>query len=204
MAFVAENLGKQYIEPPPFDLEGCFEDSSVVAPMVFVLSAGQDPMTELLKFADAKGFGKKIKSISLGQGQGPIAAKLINEAIQKGGWVVLQNCHLYSTWMPTLEKICEDINPDPTNDMEFFNECGGANAWAFKKLVYGLCFFHGVIQERRKFGPIGWNIQYEFNTSDLRISVRQTKLFLETYANVPLAALRYCTGECNYGGRVTD
>merc|ERR1719183_696114 len=75
MSFVSEKLGQQYIEPPPFDLEGCYADASVVAPLVFVLSPGQDPMTELLKFADLKGFGKRTKSISLGQGQGPIAVK---------------------------------------------------------------------------------------------------------------------------------
>lgn len=71
------------------------------------------PHPGLLKFANDKNMGgSKFQSISLGQGQGPIAAKMIRASMAEGTWVCLQNCHLAVSWMSTLEKICEDFSPE--------------------------------------------------------------------------------------------
>lgn len=47
---------------------------------------------------------------------------------------------------------------------------------AFKSLVYVLAFFHAVVQERRKFGKIGWNVSYDFNESDFQVNTQPLPL----------------------------
>lgn len=49
----------------------------------------------------------------------------------------------------------------------------------FKKLLFSLGFFHAIILERRKFGPIGWNIPYDWMNSDFDTSNLQLKMYID-------------------------
>ena len=89
---------------------------------------------------------------------------------------------------------------------EALNECPHP---AFKSLVYVVSFFHAIIQDRRKYGKIGWNVTYDFNQSDFTISFRLLNMYLtKSWDNneeqIPWSSLKYLIGEAMYGGRVTD
>merc|ERR1711988_385802 len=47
----------------------------------------------------------------------------------------------------------------------------------WRSLLYAICFQHSVVQERRKFGPLGWCVPYEYNDGDLNACI----MFLEKH-----------------------
>jgi len=119
-SYVVKELGLSFAESPTFDLNACYEDSTNLTPLIFILSPGADINDYLLDLAKKK--GKDTLSsrgiISLGQGQGPIAERLMGNARQTGDWVCLQNCHLAVSWLPTLEQLLEQAEnkPEDTHD----------------------------------------------------------------------------------------
>ncbi|XP_070836417.1 dynein axonemal heavy chain 6 [Chaetodon trifascialis] len=246
--FVIVSLGKQFVENPPLDLANLYSDMSPSTPLIFILSTGSDPMGAFQRFAKERGCLDRVESISLGQGQGPIAEKMIHEALKSGKWVFLQNCHLAVSWMLAMEELIKTFTEPDTSIHEnfrlflssmptkvfpvtvlqnsvkvtneppkglranmrrafteisssFFEDHVLGHQW--RKIVFGICFFHAIIQERKKFGPLGWNIRYEFNDSDRECALLNLNLYCKD-GTIPWDALIYITGEITYGGRVTD
>ncbi|XP_050426983.1 dynein axonemal heavy chain 10-like [Adelges cooleyi] len=81
---------------------------------------------------------------------------------------------------------------------------------AYTTLIYVLAFFHAVVQERRKYDKIGWNISYDFSEPDFTVCVQILINYLNKTqdegpdAQMPWITLRYLIGEVMYGGRVID
>ncbi|CAB4069325.1 DNAH [Lepeophtheirus salmonis] len=268
--FVSEKLGRDYVYPQILDLKNCYEDSDSSTPIILILSPGADPLASINSIQVGSDKAPVfVRSLSLGQGQGPKAESLLISASREGGWIILQNCHLSPHWMnDRLEAIWEDevnIDPDPrfrlwltsyptedfppqilqlsikvslqspnglkanlsvafssppisTSDFYDVNECPLLRT-VFRRLVYGLSFFHGITLERLNYEGLGWNdVTYEFTWSDLNISLHQLKdmLLSENNCNIVeedkinfaiekcIPALQYLIGECNYGGRVRE
>ena len=44
--------------------------------------------------------------------QGPRAEAMMRSAMERGKWVFFQNCHLAPSFMPSLERLVENIDPD--------------------------------------------------------------------------------------------
>ncbi|KAE8744396.1 hypothetical protein FOCC_FOCC009000 [Frankliniella occidentalis] len=246
-AFIVNTLGTRFVEPPVLDIRSVFEDSIPQTPLIFVLSPGVDPTASLLQLAESMQMMDHFQSLSLGQGQAPIASRLMEKGIRDGDWVFLANCHLSLSWMPSLDKMIENLqsqnvhprfrlwlssSPTPGFPIPIlqagikmtteppkglkanlkrlyhsmtentFAAC--KHAAKYKKLLFGLCFFHAILIERKKFQQLGWNIVYSFNDSDFEVSENLLSLYLDEYEDTPWDALKYLIAGVCYGGHVTD
>ncbi|XP_039091728.1 dynein heavy chain 14, axonemal [Hyaena hyaena] len=89
---------------------------------------------------------------------------------------------------------------DVTEEIFEKPDCG---PW-WKKLLFSLCFFNALINERKNYGLLGWNAAYKFSSSDLEVAMKVLESALNTQSSVSWQKLRYLIGEVTYGGRVTD
>ncbi|XP_018339413.1 PREDICTED: dynein heavy chain 1, axonemal-like isoform X2 [Trachymyrmex septentrionalis] len=89
-------------------------------------------------------------------------------------------------------------------EIQEFLQSDHLKALSFKRLIFSLCMFHSILIERRKFGPLGFNISYDFTNGDLAICLSQLHMFLMEYNTLPFKVLIYTAGHINYGGRITD
>ena len=94
-----------------------------------------------------------------------------------------------------------------------------------KKLSFVLTYLHSIINNLSKFKPYGWNMKYEFHTSDYLHSLQMMKeiaenpLHVENYEcnidleeeklnvdvdNIDFKALKFMLGEVGYVGKLAD
>ena len=257
--FIENTLGEaRYTMPVDDSIESIYKASSPKEPVLFLLSSGTDPTASIDELARAE---KKILSkVSLGEGQEKKAESMLLEALEKGEWVLLQNCHLglgfisdldtmlsdeewigkadpnFRIWMSCeprdgfplglLQKSIKVTNEPPKGiksgihktfatlvNSEFLERIDHPN---WRVLVYATSFLHSVVQERRKFGELGWCIPYEYNYSDLEASLA----FIEKYLNqlqslsgitnvnqnlnISFPVIIYMICQIQYGGKITD
>merc|ERR1719201_3123212 len=252
--FVTEVLGERFTSGRSIEFGRTFEETSKATGIFFILSPGVNPILQVEELGKSMGFtydNGNYHQVSLGQGQEVVAEAALDQAAEKGEWVVLENIHLVKKWLPALERKLEQCSElaDPkfryfltaepagtpeghiipqgileacikiTNEpptgiqanlhaaLDNFNQdtlemCAKENE--FRKILFSLVYFHAVVLERRKFGPMGWNRNYPFTTGDLTISCNVLFNYLENNSTVPWTDLRYLFGEIMYGGHITD
>lgn len=249
--FVQKKLGNEFAVVKPTVMNDVYQDSDNKTPLTFILTQGADPTSGIMNFAsEIKGekWQEQMHIISLGQGQDKVALKKIEESLKDGSWVMLQNCHLYVSFMGELEnqvlQISESdhhaefrlfltsmpcdyfpisvlqnsikVTSEPPKGIKanllgsvnslkdkFFDSCKKSEE--LKKFAFSICIFHAIVHERKKFGPLGWNIIYGFNESDFEASQTIIRDMLnDDKEEIAWDAIKYLTGEIIYGGRVTD
>ena len=110
--WVKEEMGVEYYNAISFDLPASFEDASPATPIYFLLSPGVDPLSDVRvigKIYDKNEANGLFFSVSLGQGQEPVAEKALERMQASGGWAMLQNIELVASWLPKLEKKLESL-----------------------------------------------------------------------------------------------
>lgn len=184
------------------------------------LGQGQDKVAEVKLEAGVRdGYWIMLQNIHLMPSWLPTLEKKLEQYTKEGGSNV--NFRLFLSAEPAdhvpigiLERCIKLTNEPPAG-----LKANMKRAWTFfpkedleekdpkiKCVLFGLCYFHSCLLERRKFGPKGWNMFYPFSIGDLRDSYYILCKNVENNMSgrLPWADLKYIFGEIMYGGHIVD
>ncbi|KEY71002.1 hypothetical protein S7711_00838 [Stachybotrys chartarum IBT 7711] len=109
--FVAEVFGSDMFDIVE-DLKQTVDQVSATLPISLVSSPGFDASYKVDNLVERTNV--RCTNIAMGSNEGlAIADKAISNAAQHGSWVLVKNVHLAPTWLQSLEKRMESLNPNP-------------------------------------------------------------------------------------------
>ncbi|ERT02584.1 dynein heavy chain, cytoplasmic [Sporothrix schenckii ATCC 58251] len=92
------------------DLEGTVTQVSATRPIALVSSPGFDASYKVDNLVER--MNVRCTNIAMGSAEGLASAdKAVSNAAQMGSWVLVKNVHLAPTWLQSLEKRMESLNP---------------------------------------------------------------------------------------------
>lgn len=249
--FIQEILGPKFIEQGQFDLLRCFEDSTNVTPLLFIMTKEmENPIAKILEMARSIKFDQeKILIYSISDADAPELIKIIESNLKAPNWIVIENIHAsisglhlvatfveqltsesahpdFRLWISTISPVKEGFSSsllqrcikmiDTPRDgikglvkkslnSDLPTRTRLIDAHPQKALLQGfispICLLHAVLQERQKFAPLGWSLDYEFNESDLQLSFQILHDILnEPEKKYQLESVIYLIGKAIYGG----
>jgi dynein heavy chain len=182
------------------------------------LGQGQGPIAvELIKDAKVSGDGVFLQNCHLDASWLGVLSDILRE-IRNKPCEVNQTCRLFLSSMPTPEfpfSILQEstkVTSEPPQGLALNVTrllTNGVDPAALdanppsQRFILCLAFFASLIQERKKFGPLGWNIIYEWSDSDFRVSTMMLRSLLRD-TEVQWKALLHLVRHIAFGGRVTD
>lgn len=105
-----------------------------------------------------------------------------------------------------LQKLITNLLPQykSTEERDVLAEFG-----LYRKLVFGLCWLHSLLNERKRFRSLGWSVPYEFSDTDFVYSERILQEFVANASRQPEDGFQwdsfaYVLTQIIYGGRITD
>ncbi|XP_063712959.1 cytoplasmic dynein 1 heavy chain 1-like isoform X4 [Symsagittifera roscoffensis] len=81
------------------------------------------------------------------------------------------------------------------------------------RLYVLLAWFHGIVQERLRYSPLGWSKKYEFTDSDLKCGCDLLDTWIDSTSKgrsnlppekIPWDAMRTTLANCIYGGKIDN